>query len=128
MPRCCLIIRRPQFLLTCVQGVRMKGIQNKIIMSQKAFLARIYGLHHYKGKLSNFFSEYITLTIHFNVGSLVGTIIQTIFDLVPRCLKRVWYYRSHSVPYAGFQVLEVVDRNLIDNVLHITSQEKIQWC
>jgi hypothetical protein len=38
-----------------VQDVRMKGIQNKIIISQKAFIIHIYELHHYKGKLSKFF-------------------------------------------------------------------------
>jgi hypothetical protein len=35
-------------------------------------------------------------------------------------------YHSHSVPYVGFQVLKVTDLNLIGNVLHITTQEKIQ--
>jgi hypothetical protein len=50
--------------------------------------------------------------------------IQTIFDLVPRRLKHVWRCRSHSVPYAGFQVLKVVDVNLTDNILQITLQEK----
>jgi hypothetical protein len=71
------------------------------------------------------FSEYISFSINFNVGSLGGTkSIRTIFDLVPRCLKHVWCYRSHSVPYAS---LKVVHLNLVDNVLHITPQEKIQW-
>jgi hypothetical protein len=51
-------------------------------------------------------------------------IIQTIFDLVPRCLKHVWCYRSHSLPLAGFQMLKVVAYNLIDNVLHITPREE----
>jgi hypothetical protein len=36
----------------------MKGIQNKIIVSQKAFIIHIYGLHHNKGKLSNIFWLY----------------------------------------------------------------------
>jgi hypothetical protein len=59
--------------------------------------------------------------------SLGGTtIIQTIFDLILRCLNHVWCYRSHSVPYAGFQVLKVVDFNLVENVLHITPQEENQ--
>jgi hypothetical protein len=39
-----------------IQGARMKGIQNKIIISQKAFITYICGLHHYKGKLSKFLS------------------------------------------------------------------------
>jgi hypothetical protein len=53
------------------------------------------------------FSEYITFSVNFNVGSLGGTaIIQTIFNLVPRCLKHGWCYHSHSVPYAGFQMLK----------------------
>jgi hypothetical protein len=88
-----------------VQAVRMKGIQNIILISQKAFIIHIYGLHNYKGKLSKvFFSEYISKKT--NVGSLGGTTnIQTIFDLVPRCFKHVWCYRSNSVPYADFQVL-----------------------
>jgi bromodomain and PHD finger-containing protein 1 len=33
----------------------IQGIQNKIIVSQKAFIIQIYGLHHYRGKLSKFF-------------------------------------------------------------------------
>jgi hypothetical protein len=73
-----------------------------------------------KGNYRSFFSEYITFLINCNVGSLGGTTnIQTIFDLVPHCLKHVWCYRSHGVPYASFQVLKLVDLNLIDNVLHI---------
>jgi hypothetical protein len=48
----------------------MKGIQNKITISQKIFIIYIYGLHHYKGKLSKFSFEYITFSIYFNVGFL----------------------------------------------------------
>jgi hypothetical protein len=48
----------------------------------------------------------------------------SIFDLVPGCLKHVRCYQRHSVTYAGFQVLKVVDLILVDNVLHITTQEK----
>jgi hypothetical protein len=56
------------------------------------------------------FSEYITLSVNIRMVSLGGTTsIQTILDIVPRCLKHVWCYRSHSVPCAGFQVLKVVD-------------------
>jgi hypothetical protein len=103
----------------------MKGIQNKIIISRKEFIIHIYGLHHYKGKLSKLSSEHITFSVNFIVGFLGGTTdIQTIFDLVPRCLKHVWCYRSHSVPYAGFHVLMVVGLNLVESVLHITPQEK----
>jgi hypothetical protein len=40
-------------------------------------------------------------------------------DVWPR-----WCYRSHSFPYAGFQVLNVVDLNLVDNVLHINPTRK----
>jgi hypothetical protein len=32
-----------------------KGIQNKIVISQKAFIIHNYGLHQYKRKLSKFF-------------------------------------------------------------------------
>jgi hypothetical protein len=52
-----------------IENVRMKGIQNKIIMSQKAFIIHIYGLHHYKSKISKFFSDYITFSI--NLGCAV---------------------------------------------------------
>jgi hypothetical protein len=38
-----------------VQDVQIKSIQNKIIISQKAFTIHIYGLHHYKGKPSQLF-------------------------------------------------------------------------
>jgi hypothetical protein len=85
-----------------IQCVQMKGIQNKIIISQEAFSIHIYGLHH--EKVSIFFSEYITFSIHFNVGPFGGTTnIQTIFDHVPCCLKQVSCYHSHSIPFAGFQ-------------------------
>jgi hypothetical protein len=111
-----------------MKDVRVGGIQNKIIISQKSFIIHTYELHHYKKKLSKFFFECINFSINFNVGSLGGTTnIQMIFDLVPRCLKHVWCYRSHSNSYAVLQVLKVVDLNLVDNVLHITPQEKIQW-
>jgi hypothetical protein len=64
-----------------------------------------------------FFSEHITFSINFNVGSLGGmTNIQMIFDLIPRCLKHVWCYRGHSVSYVGFQVLKAIDINLVENV------------
>jgi hypothetical protein len=62
------------------------------------------------------------------VGSLGGmTNIQTIFDLVPTLLEAclvLWCYCSQSIPYAGFQVLKVVDLNLVDNILQIAPQEK----
>jgi hypothetical protein len=79
------------------------------------------------GTYQSFFSRvYITFPINFYVGSLGGTTnIQTIFDLVPRCLKYVWCYRSHSIFYTGFQVLKVFDLKLVDNVFHTTPQEKI---
>jgi hypothetical protein len=80
-----------------------------------------------KENYQSFFFLYITFSIYFNVGSLGGmTNIQMIFYLVPNCLKHVWCYRSHSVIYARFQVLKGVDLNLVDNVLDISSQEKIQ--
>jgi hypothetical protein len=41
-------------------------------------------------------------------------------------LKHVWCYREHIVPYAGSQVLKIVDLNLVDHVLYITPQEKNQ--
>jgi hypothetical protein len=73
------------------------------------------------------FSEYITSSINFNVGSLGGTTnIQMICNLLLHCLKHVWCYSSHSVPYVGFQVLKVADLNLVDNIPDVTPQEKIQ--
>jgi hypothetical protein len=99
----------------------MKGIQNKIIIYKKAFIIHILGYTITKGK--SFFWVYNFL--NFNVGSLCGmTNIQTIFDLVPRSLKHVRCYCSHRVPYAGLQVLKVVDLNLAYNVSNVTPQEK----
>jgi hypothetical protein len=34
-----------------IQSFQMICIQNKIVISQRAFITHIYGLHHYKGKL-----------------------------------------------------------------------------
>jgi hypothetical protein len=50
----------------------MKDIQNKIIISQKAFIIHIHWLHCYKGKLSEFFSEYVTFSVNISVCSLGG--------------------------------------------------------
>jgi hypothetical protein len=110
-----LLLYNTHHIKTVMQGIWMKDIQNKIIISQKSFIIHI-------------FSEYITFSVTFNVGSFGGTTnIQTIFDLIPHSLKHVWCYRSHSIPYAGFQVLKVIELNLADSVLHITPKEKIQW-
>jgi uncharacterized membrane protein len=90
-------------------SVWMKDIQNKII---KHLLYTFMGYIITKGNYRSF-SEYIIFSIHFNVSFLdITTNIQMIFDLVPSCLKYVWCYRSHSVPYASFQMLKVVDLNL----------------
>jgi hypothetical protein len=103
-----------------VYDVRMKGIQNEIIISQEVFIIHINGLHHYKAKLSKLFSAYITFSVNSNVDSLGGfTNIQAWSMFGVNC--------SRSVPYAGFQVLKVVDLNRVDNVLPIKSQEKIHW-
>jgi hypothetical protein len=84
----------------------MNGIQNKI-KSHKV-LYKFMDNTITKGNLSKFFLS-ITFSINFHVGSLGGTTnIETILHLVPRCLKRVWCYRSRSVPYVAFQVLSVV--------------------
>jgi hypothetical protein len=108
-------------ILRPIQCVRMKGIQNKIMIYINLWVP----LHHYKGKLSKFLSQYITFSINFNVGSLgCMTNIQRLFELVPRVAKTDWCYCSHSVPYAGLQVLKIVDLNPLDNVLHMTPQEK----
>jgi hypothetical protein len=42
------------YYLVTIQGVRMKGIQNKIIISEKVFIRHVYRLRHYKWKLSNY--------------------------------------------------------------------------
>jgi hypothetical protein len=94
--------------------------QNKIIISQKTFITFV--IYAITKENYHSFSEYITFS------SLGGkTSIQTIFDPVPRCLKQVWCYRSHSLPYVGYQVLKVVDLIPVDDVLHISPQEKTQW-
>jgi hypothetical protein len=81
-----------------------------------------------EGNYESCFCEHIAFSVNFNVGSLgCTTNIQTTFDLVPCFLKHLRCYRSHSVPYAGFQVLKAVDFNLVNNVLHITPKGDIQW-
>jgi hypothetical protein len=100
----------------------MKGIQNNT--SESIYYTHLWFTPLQRDTINVFFSGYTTFSIDFNVDSIGGTTnIQTIFGLVPRCLKHFWCYRSHSVPYAGIQVLKVVELNL---VLHITPQEKIQ--
>jgi hypothetical protein len=42
-------------------------------------------------------------------------------------IKHIWCCHSHSIPYTGLQVLQVIDPDLVDNTLNITPQEKIQW-
>jgi hypothetical protein len=49
-----IFVRTTEYLSE-IQDVLMKGIQNKIIIFQKAFIIHIYGLRYYKGKLTNFF-------------------------------------------------------------------------
>jgi hypothetical protein len=86
----------------------MKGIKNKIVISQD-LLYTFMGYTITKGNYKSFFSEYVTFSVNFNVSSLGGTTsTQTILDLVPRCLKRVWCYRRDSFPYAGFEILKVI--------------------
>jgi hypothetical protein len=71
--------------------------------------------------MENYQRFFRVYNLNFSVGSLGSMItIQTIFDLVPLCWKHVTCYGSHNVPYADFQMLKVVDLNLVDNVLHIT--------
>lgn len=50
--------------LITLQGVQMKDIQNKIVISQKAFMC--YTITN--GNLQSFFSEYINFSVNFNVG------------------------------------------------------------
>jgi hypothetical protein len=56
-------------------------------------------------------------SVDFSVGLPRGTTyIQTIFDICPRVSKNVKGYRSHSVPFPGFQTLKVVVFDLVDEV------------
>jgi hypothetical protein len=56
---------------------------------------------------SFFFSEYITFSINFNVGFLGGmTNIQTIFDIVRRCLKHVLVLPWPQRPLCGLSGVE----------------------
>jgi hypothetical protein len=80
----------------------MKGIQNKIIISEKAFIIHIYGLQPLQKETVEVFSEFITVYVNFSVDSLGGTTnIQMIFKLIPRRLKHIWCYHSHSIPLCG---------------------------
>jgi hypothetical protein len=77
-----------------LQSVRMKGIQNKIIISQEEFIIHINGLHHYKGKLTIFLCVYNFLN-KFQRG------LPWWHDKYPG-LKHVWCYRSHRAPMRTF--------------------------
>jgi len=52
------------------------------------------------------------------------TNMQKISDVCPRVLKHVVGYRGRNFLFAGFQLLRLVVCDLVDKVLHITSQEK----
>jgi len=47
-------------------------------------------------------------------------------SLCPRVLKHVVSYRKYSLPYADLQLLKIVVSDLVDEVFHISPQEKIQ--
>jgi hypothetical protein len=58
-----------KWILFCNVFVSFCDISNgSPCISKKAFIVHVYGLHHYKGKLSIFFSEYITFSVNFSVG------------------------------------------------------------
>jgi hypothetical protein len=104
----------------------MKGIQKNNCISESIYYTHLW-VTSLRRETIKVFSEYITFSINFNVGSLGGTTnIKMILYLIPRCLKHAWCYHSHRVPYAGFQVLNVVDLNLADNVLHITKSSGVK--
>lgn len=53
--------------------------------------------------------------------------ILVVFDPSPHDLKLVVGYCPHSVPYVGFKLLKVVVFELLDEVLHTTPADRIQW-
>jgi hypothetical protein len=72
----------------------------------------------YKNKLWKLFF-FLTLPafVEFSLGTNAGTTsIQAIFDLCPRVLKRVLGYHSHDIPFASFQLLNIVVFYLEDAV------------
>jgi hypothetical protein len=85
----------------------MKGIQNKIIIAQKAFIIHVYGSHYYKGEAIKDFWAYNFLN-KFQRGlpwwqNKYSDYIRPHSMLLKACLV---LHRSHSVPYDGFQVLK----------------------
>ena len=55
--------------------------------------------------------------VHINVGILCGTRnFPTVFDLCPQPLNHVVGCCSHSIPHAGFKVLEVVVFPLVNDL------------
>ena len=87
------------------------GCRKEKFTSQNLFIIQAAGLAHYRGKLSKFFIWLLSASVDFSVGSPRGTAdIQMIFDVCPHV------YRSHSVPFPGFQTLKIVVFDLVDEV------------
>jgi hypothetical protein len=55
------------------------------------------------------------------------TNIQVVFNPSPHVLKLDVGYYPHSLPYVGFQLLKIVVFELLDEVLHTTPADRIQW-
>lgn len=71
---------------------------------------------------SLFFVYCLPQQISLRVPPVSRQIIQTIFDLCPFILKHVTGYRSHNVPHAGFQLLEIAF-DLVDQARNQTSHD-----
>ena len=88
-------------------------------MSQNLFIIETPGLAHYSGRLSKFFFWLLPVSVDFIVGSPRGTThIQTVFDVCPRVSKNVMGYRSHSVPFPGFQALKIAVHSPTDAFIY----------
>jgi hypothetical protein len=76
-------------------------------ISWNVFNIQMSGLHHDKGKLSKVFSSPLPTLVDFNVGTPIGTKISWQYSTSVHILKRAVCYHSHSIPYAGFQLLKI---------------------
>jgi hypothetical protein len=66
---------------------------------------------------------FLLTSVHLDVGSLCSTEnVQKLFELLPCSVEHV------RIPDTGFQVIKSVNWCSEHTALHITPQEKIQWC
>ncbi|PSN32316.1 hypothetical protein C0J52_27230 [Blattella germanica] len=87
----------------------MEGIQNETFISLKPFITLICDLHFGKDKTQSFGTNRQS-SIDFNMRPPGGTRnIEAIFHLIPCRLEHIRCNSCQGVPYAVFQMLNIVN-------------------